>query len=103
MKIEDQLTKEDLTDVKIPKGIYENLPTIENTITIEDEEEGEDDDEAKDKLKVLDDDQVSQNSLDRDIVQQKRDQYNTTADVIFNQEKPLHPQKLNSKRLNYMN
>ena len=38
MKIEDQLAKEDLTDVKIPKGIYENLPTIENTITIEDEE-----------------------------------------------------------------
>lgn len=56
MKIEDQLVKEDLTDVKIPKGIYENLPTIENTITIEDEEEDEYDEDAKDKLKALDDD-----------------------------------------------
>ena len=56
MKIEDQLVKEDLTDVRIPKGIYENLPTIENTITIEDEEEGEEDDDAKEKLKILDED-----------------------------------------------
>ena len=56
MKIEDQLIKEDLADVKIPKGIYENLPTIENTITIEDEEEYEDDEDARDKLKALDDD-----------------------------------------------
>jgi hypothetical protein len=46
MKIEDQLIKADLTDVPIPKGIYENLPTIENTITIEDEDEDEYDEEA---------------------------------------------------------
>ena len=32
-----------------------------------------------------------------------RDQYNITADVILNQPKPLNPQKLNSKRLNFMN
>ena len=46
MKIEDQLIKADLIDLPIPKGIYENLPTIENTITIEDEDEDEYDEEA---------------------------------------------------------
>ena len=35
-----------------------------------------------------------------------RDQYNTSADVILKEptkEKALVPQKLNSKRLNFMN
>jgi hypothetical protein len=37
MKIEDQLAKPDLTDVNIPKGIYENLPTNENMASLDDE------------------------------------------------------------------
>tara|TARA_B110000285_G_C15115185_1_gene613632 strand:+ start:594 stop:791 length:198 start_codon:yes stop_codon:yes gene_type:complete len=45
MKIEDQVAKPDLNEINVPKGLYENLPNIENTATIEDEEEDAEDDE----------------------------------------------------------
>jgi len=70
MKIEDQLAKPDYHTMKVPKGIYENLPTIENDPTIEDEEEDEEyeDDEAeKRKLTLIEDDQLSQGSIEKDM------------------------------------
>lgn len=56
MKIEDQTDKHDLTDVSIPKGIYENNPTYETNEEYEDTQEEED---IKEKIKEINEDSVS--------------------------------------------
>ena len=67
MKIEDQLAKPDLSDVNIPKGIYENLPTIENLHTVEDEADA-DEELADEKLRAIaNNTTLSQNSIEQEL------------------------------------
>ena len=95
MKIEDQLAaKPDLSEVNIPKGIYENMPTIENLPTVEDEA-GEDVDAANasadEKLRALvNTTTLSQNSIEQEL--RDREQLNTSTDIFLKEpENNLFP------------